>query len=112
MVDLNKKLQMCLLSDFYGNLLTDKQKEIFSRYWEQDLSLFEIAERLGITRQAVHDSLNKAEQLLVKTEEKCGFAARHAENKKNLQQIIDSLDSSDPKQKEISKKLQNLLKKL
>lgn len=112
MVDLNKKLHMCLLADFYSGLLTEKQKEIFSCYYEQDLSLFEISERLGITRQAVHDSLNKAELLLVKTEEKCGFVAKYTENQKAINQIIESLDLSNPKEKVIAQKLKELTKKL
>ena len=53
-------LQMSLLFDYYGELLSEKQRVCFDLYYNQDLSLSEIASELGITRQGVHDSLSRA----------------------------------------------------
>lgn len=67
---LEKFERMALLSDFYGNLLTERQQEVIRFYYEQDLSLGEIAEHLKISRQAVHDILKRAERALEHYEEK------------------------------------------
>jgi len=64
---------MVLLYDFYGKLLTPKQQEVMQLYYEQDLSLSEIAEELKITRQAVYDILKRSEQALEKYERKLGL---------------------------------------
>ena len=112
MIDLNKKVEMCMLGDFYGKVLTEKQRIVFSSYWESDCSLFEIAEELGITRQAVHDCLNKAEQSLVEMEQKCGFVKKYQETKADLQELLAVLDSKDRKQQIISEKIKNIITKL
>ena len=57
-------IDMILLYDYYGDLLTDRQKECFELRYYQDLSLGEIGEELGISRQGVHDNLSRAEALL------------------------------------------------
>ena len=57
-------LTMALLYDYYGELLTEKQRTCFDLYYNQDLSLSEIAEDLGVTRQGVHDTLARAEAQL------------------------------------------------
>lgn len=67
---LGKFERMALLSDFYGNLLTERQQEVIRFYYEQDLSLGEIAEHLKISRQAVHDILKRAERALEHYEQK------------------------------------------
>lgn len=69
-------LQMTMLFDFYGELLTDKQREYFDLYYNEDLSLAEIAEQAGITRQGVHDNLVRAENALKEYETKTGLLAR------------------------------------
>jgi predicted DNA-binding protein YlxM (UPF0122 family) len=66
-----------LLFDYYGELLGDRQKEIFTLYNEDNLSLSEIASTVGISRQAVHESLKKAEAVLSKAEDKLGLISRH-----------------------------------
>ena len=71
-------LTMALLYDYYGELLTEKQRTCFDLYYNQDLSLSEIAEDLGVTRQGVHDSLVRAETLLRDFEDKTGCIARDA----------------------------------
>ena len=69
-------LSMTLLFDYFGELLTEKQKAYFDLYYNQDFSLAEIAENEGISRQGVHDTLNRTEKLLRQFEEKTGIVAR------------------------------------
>lgn len=71
-----KNLQVAVLLDYYGDLLTEKQRDFISLYYEEDLSLSEIAENEGITRQGVRDAIKRAEALLFEMEEKLGFAKR------------------------------------
>lgn len=70
-------LEMCLLFDFYGEMLTDKQRELFDLYYNEDLSLSEIAEHVGITRQGVRDAIVRAEHTLTELEEKLGLVCRY-----------------------------------
>ena len=69
-------VEMSLLLDYYGELLTEKQRTCFDLYYNQDLSLGEIAQEAGISRQGVHDFLARAEQALEEMEEKLGCVAR------------------------------------
>ncbi len=69
-------IEVVLLYDYYGDLLTDRQKECFEMRYYQDLSLGEIAEELGISRQGVHENLNRAESLLRNMEAKTGCVSR------------------------------------
>lgn len=71
-------LQMSLLYDYYGELLTEKQRQLFDLYYDQDYSLSEIASVAGISRQGVHDTLSRAEQLLEGYERTLGCIARDA----------------------------------
>ena len=80
-------LEMTLLLDYYGELLTEKQKTCFDLYYNQDLSLGEIAEEAGISRQGVHDSLARAEALLLDFEQKLGCLARENRQQQALQTI-------------------------
>lgn len=74
--------QMSLLYDFYGGLLSARQRELCEYCYNDDLSLTEIAENTGITRQGVRDGLKKAEAILCEAEEKLGlFAAWQAREK-------------------------------
>ena len=59
-----KDLRITFLLDFYGDMLTEKQREVVECYYNEDLSLAEIAEEKGITRQGVRDGIKRAEQLL------------------------------------------------
>ena len=63
------KLTMTLLFDLYGELLTQKQRDCFDLYCNQDYSLSEIAEEMGTTRQGVHDAVTRAEAWLLRIEE-------------------------------------------
>ena len=69
-------LEMTLLFDYYGDLLTERQKCCFDMRYNQDFSLGEIAEELGVSRQGVHDNLSRAEALLHNMEEKTGCVRR------------------------------------
>lgn len=71
-----ESLEMILLFDYYGDLLTDRQKLCFDMHYNQDLSLGEIAEELSISRQAVYDTLSRTEALLRNMEEKTGCVSR------------------------------------
>ena len=69
-------IDLVLLYDYYGDLLTQRQKECFELRHYQDLSLGEIASELGISRQGVHDNLNRTEALLRNMEAKTGCVSR------------------------------------
>ncbi len=68
-----KNLDYAVLLDFYGDLLTEKQRDIMQLYYYEDLSLSEIAENENISRQGVHDAIKHAEQYLDDFEEKIGL---------------------------------------
>lgn len=72
----NDSFSMALLFDAYGDLLTERQKDLFDQYYNQDLSLAEIAENAGVSRQSVHDTLQRTENILLNFEEKTGCVAR------------------------------------
>lgn len=74
---MSKNLQISYLLDFYGDMLTDKQREAMEQYYNDDLSLAEIADNLGITRQGVRDSIKRSEGILLELEKKVGFAAKY-----------------------------------
>ena len=71
-----KPLEMSLLFDFYGETLTPKQRELFDLYYNEDLSLAEIAEHAGITHQGVRDSIKRAEHALGEMERRLGLVGR------------------------------------
>jgi predicted DNA-binding protein YlxM (UPF0122 family) len=80
-------LEMTLLFDYYGDLLTPRQQMCFDLRHNQDLSLAEIAEELNVSRQGVHDNLSRAEALLRNMEEKTGCVRRDLAYRKALQTI-------------------------
>ena len=82
-----KNLEISLLFDFYGDMLTEKQRDVVELYYNDDLSLSEIAENEGITRQGVRDSIKRAEAQLREYEEKLGLARRFVEIQAGLDEI-------------------------
>lgn len=82
-----KDLEISMLYDFYGDLLTEKQQEVIELYYNEDLSLAEIAAHSGITRQGVRDSIKRAEVQLNDLEERLGLAQRFREIKATLEAI-------------------------
>ena len=91
---------MTLLFDYYGGMLTDKQRDCFDMRYNQDLSLGEIAEELGVSRQAVNDNLTRTEALLRRMEENIGSVKRDMLIRSAVQELLEAatvLDaSSDP----------------
>ncbi len=84
---MDKTVRMTMLFDFYGNLLTDKQKEYIDLYYNENLSLSEIAENDGISRQGVRDIIIRAEGILEATEEKTGLMRRYYEMQNDIKAI-------------------------
>ncbi len=80
--------EMALLLDYYGGMLTPKQRDCFDMRYNQDLSLGEIGEILGISRQAVNDSLSRTEAQLRKMEENIGCISRDRRNRQALDKIL------------------------
>ncbi|MBQ6896165.1 MAG: DNA-binding protein [Oscillospiraceae bacterium] len=74
---MSKDLNMSYLLDFYGNVLTEKQRDMMQQYYHMDLSLSEIADNFGITRQGVRDSIKRGENILTELEEQVGFAEKY-----------------------------------
>ena len=85
-----KKLEISLLLDFYGEMLTEKQRDVVELYYNEDLSLAEIASHSGITRQGVRDSIKRAESQLLEMEERLGLARRFREMREGLDSIRDA----------------------
>ncbi len=88
-----KNMEVALLYDFYGDLLTDKQRDMIEQYYCQDLSLSEIAENAGISRQGVRDSVKRAEVQLTELEEHLGVAARYRRQAAALTAILSCADT-------------------
>ena len=83
-------IDMILLYDYYGDLLTERQRECFEMRYYQDLSLGEIGEELGISRQGVHENLSRAEALLRNMEAKTGCASRDQACRKAASSILEA----------------------
>ena len=99
---MNKKVEISMLCDIYGKLLTGKQFEFINDYYNNDLSLSEIAENNDITRQAVRDIIKKGERKLFEYEEKLLFMKKTITQEQKIQVILSELtkiqaDSSDRK---------------
>ena len=85
----NQAYRMAMRYDFYGDLLTDRQKEFYDLYYNEDLSLAEIAENYGITRQGVRDVIVRAEAYLTEIEDKTGLIRRFHTMQSQLREIAD-----------------------
>ena len=82
-----KDLEMGYLLDFYGEVLTEKQREMLRQYYNDDLSLSEIGENFGITRQGARDAIKHGENALKELEEKVGFAGRYRDVQKEIARL-------------------------
>lgn len=87
---MDKKLTVSLLLDFYGQVLSEKQFHIMDYYYNDDLSLREISEILGITRQGVHDTIKRSEAFLEELEQSLGLYAKW----QSLQQQLESIEGA------------------
>ncbi len=84
---MSKDLSIAMLFDFYGQLLTPKQAQAIDLYYNEDLSLAEIAEPLGISRQGVRDNIKRGEKLLLAMEERLGLAGRFLNQEEKLREL-------------------------
>ena len=90
---MDKILMITLLYDFYGELLTDKQKSVIELYYLNDLSLNEIAGDHNITRQAVLDMIKRTEKVLMQYEEKLKLVDKYLRQKDKLKTAVEKLDA-------------------
>jgi len=109
---------MTMLFDFFGDLLTEKQREYYDLYHNEDLSLSEIAEKAGITRQGVYDIITRAEKSLVEIEEKSGVVHRWHGMRAELEQAaemareLNRLSVGNSESADLAKKLIQTLENL
>ncbi len=83
----DETLMRTMLFDFYGELLTGKQREYYDLHYNEDLSLHEIAEQNGVSRQAVWDIIRRAEAAMTDMEEKTGFVARAVRRRRAVEEL-------------------------
>ena len=88
----NQTYRMTMLFDFYGEVLTPRQKELFYLYYNEDLSLAEIAENYGISRQGVRDVIVRAEAIMTDLEDKTGLMKRFMLMQQQVQAILDAAE--------------------
>lgn len=117
----NQAYRMAMLFDFYGDMLTDRQKEFYDLYYNEDLSLSEIAENHGITRQGVRDVIVRGEAYLVELEEKTGLIQRFHSMQEQLNQVsecvtaVETLNNErfqDSQLGQLSQQLSTMIEKL
>lgn len=82
-----KDLRIAVLLDFYGGMLTEKQRDVIDLYYNEDLSLGEIAQIEKITRQGVRDSIKRGEEFLCELEEKLGMLRQYRQLQKTFEEI-------------------------
>ena len=111
---MEKNVEISMLNQFYGKLLTDKQSEFIDDYYNNDLSLSEIAENNGITRQAVWDNIKKGEKKLFEYEEKLAFMKRTLKQEKKIDKVLSELNKiqKESSDKKIADILENIKKEL
>ena len=88
----NQTFRMTMLFDFYGELLTERQKEFYELYYDEDLSLSEIAENYGISRQGVRDVIVRAENYMTEIEDKTGLIKRFMQLQPHVEKITDAAE--------------------
>jgi Uncharacterized protein conserved in bacteria len=91
---IEKTVRMSLLFDFYGQLLTQRQQEFFKLYYDDDLSLGEIASQYGVSRQAVYDILKRSSQALEEFESKLQLVERFQRRQSALAQAMAEIDAA------------------
>ncbi len=90
---MEKTLRMNLLYDFYSPLLTERQRDVFRMYFQEDLSLGEIGEQLAVSRQAIYDLLKRAEAIMEDFEAKLHLVTRHEQRRQLYAEILSCLES-------------------
>ena len=111
---MEKNVKLSILCELYGELLTKKQYQIINDYYNNDLSLSEIAQNNNITRQAVRDILKKGENKLFEYEEKLNFMKRTLNQEKKIQKVLSELTKiqEDYSDKQDANVLENIKKEL
>ena len=110
-----KDLNVPLLLDFYGDMLTEEQREAMDYFYNDDLSLSEISETIGITRQGVRNRILKGRRIITDLEKNLGLAKRFSEIGKTLDQInsmLDTVKTVDIESKERIDEIKTLVLKL
>ncbi|MBO5773466.1 MAG: helix-turn-helix domain-containing protein [Clostridia bacterium] len=90
---MQKKIEIGLLNDYYGGLLTDYQTKLLSLYYDEDLSLKEISEEMGVSRQAVADVIKRSSEKLLEFESKLGLVEKISNLIDQIEQVIVSVDT-------------------
>lgn len=111
---MEKNVKISIMLDIYGKMLTEKQYSLLDDYYNNDLSLSEIAENENITRQAVRDNLKKGENNLFEYEEKLGFMKKTIEQEEKIKNILSEVEKIEKNisDKETAKALENVKNKL
>ncbi|MCL1828504.1 MAG: YlxM family DNA-binding protein [Oscillospiraceae bacterium] len=113
---LDDTLRRTMLFDFFGELLTEKQREYFDLHYNEDLSLAEIAQQHGVTRQGVWDIIKRAETTLLETEEKTGLIRKYEERRELIARTSDELcllrDMTNGKARELTDLIHERLEEL
>lgn len=115
MTDMEQRVELNYLLDFYGPLLTDHRRELMQMYCEEDLSLAEIADQLQITRQGVSDAVNKAKRQLNDYESKLGLVARYLALSGQAEKCLEALneinadEQSQNAMKRVREALENII---
>lgn len=92
---MEKRIDAGLLLSFYGPMLTERQREMLRLYYEDDLSLSEIAALLGVSRQGAHDAIRRGEQQLFSLEDKLGLRARWVRVREGLAACRTALEEEN-----------------
>ncbi len=93
-LSINRRNRMICLFDCYSSLLTDKQKTLFNYYFNEDLSLAEISDIMGVSRQAVHNSINRCEEALESYESSLGLFERANTVDAVLEEVVEKIEAS------------------
>ena len=104
----DSRIEHTMLFDFYGELLTEKQREYYDLHYNEDLSLTEIAEQGGVSRQAVWDIIRRAAASMEEIEEKTGLIRRFLERNAQIDGIIAGLEQSGVLTESIRARLESL----
>ena len=106
---MNKDYKISILLDYYGQLLTDKQFDMLNYYYNEDLSLSEIAENEGISRQGVYDAVKRAEEQLLSFEEKIGYFKASVKSEEFIADIQKTVNNAKSGKIDSNKALDDIL---